>query len=216
MAGKRKDSTPNFKHFNTDEKVGFCKLIEKAGKDVSLCLGLTLKPEFHYCYECYDMIKILFGLEETKVWPPERNGNESRYCYDYDSENCFLIPSTWVQNYTKSHHIQKSTPMGGGISVKTRPFQSKKSNWEDPCYVYVFRMEDNVIYVGETEVSKYKGRMKKHKNSPGAEVKKHGGFKKEIYHVQVKNRLLAEELEQLLVNILNGAGIPATNGQKLH
>jgi hypothetical protein len=47
-------------------------------------------------------------------------------------------------------------------------------------------------------------------------VKKHGGFKKEIYHVEVKNRLLAEELEQLLVNILNGAGIPATNGQKLH
>ena len=216
MVGQRKSSSLNFIHFNTDEKSGFCKLLKKDGKQLTLCLVKTKKAAFHYCYDCYEMIKHLFGLEETKVWPPERNGNESRYCYDYDSENCFLIPSTWVQNYTKSDHTIKSTSMSGGIGVKTRPFQSKKGGLDYRCYVYVFRMKDNVIYVGETAVSEYKSRMKRHKNSPGAEVKKHGGFKKEIYHVEVKNRLLAEELEQLLVNILIGAEIPATNGQKLH
>ena len=213
MAGQRKGSALNFSDFNTDEKAGFCKLLEKDGDDVSLCLTKTKKSEFHYCLDCYEMTKYLFGLEETKVWPPKRDGNESRYCYDYKTENCFLIPSTWVQNYTKSNHTTKSTPMSGGIDVKTQPFQSKKGG-NYPCYVYLFKMKDNVIYVGEAK--DYKIRLKQHKKSLGAELKKHGGFKEEIYHVQVENRVLAEKLEQLLVNILNEAGIPATNGKKLH
>jgi predicted GIY-YIG superfamily endonuclease len=213
MAGKRKSSSLNFIHLNTDEKAGLCKLLEKEGDDVSLCLAKTKKPGFHYCFDCYEMIKFLFGLEETKAWPPERDGNESRYCYDYKTENCFLIPSTWVQNYTKSNHTTKSTPMSGGIDVKTQPFRSKKGG-NYPCYVYLLRMEDNVIYVGEAK--DYKIRLEQHKKSPGVELKKHGGFKEEIYHVQVDNRVLAEELEQLLVNILNGAGFSATNGKKLH
>jgi len=220
MAGQRKGSTLNFFHFNTDEKTGICKLLEKCGKDISLCGVKTRKPEFHYCFDCYQMIKTLFGLEETKVWPPERAGNESRYCYDYDRENCFLIPHKWMKEYEHIREPQvaissefKSKNMGTYIDIEVERFQSKKGGLY-PCYVYLFRMKNNVIYVGECK--DYAIRLKGHKNNPGSTITKHGGFKKEIYHVKVKNRILAEELEQFLVNALNASGVSATNAKNLH
>jgi len=213
--GWRREPVPNFIHRKTDEENGSCKLLIKNGSDVSLCLVKTIKPEFHYCPRCYEEIKYQFSLEETKVWPPEiyrlkgpsdgresRYPHESRYCYDIKTEDCFLMDNI-------SWHLSYGLQERGIFLPGIKRFKSKhQGNYA--CWVYLIRMKDDVIYVGETK--NLEKRLAEHFASPGAEMRAHGGYKEEIYHVKVENRELAEQLEQLLVNILNILGHTATNG----
>ena len=86
MAGRNyrgsSQSSLNFSNSMTDEDSGFCKLLEKDGKDISLCNGKTRKRDFHYCPDCYSVIAEIFNVKATKSWPPMKDGSESRYCYD--------------------------------------------------------------------------------------------------------------------------------------
>ena len=199
-----KPSLLNYANTKADEDAGFCKLLDKDGKDVSLCGEKTRKREFHYCPDCYAVIAETFSVESTKVWPPERDGSESRYCYDYQTENCFLIPSHWMEQYGP-----KKSSGGGIIDVRFRPHHSKKGG-NYPCYVYVIRLKDNTIYVGQTKDLQL--RLRQHKSSPGKTLKKHGGFKHKISDVKVSNREVAEQLEQFLVNVFRDVSLNVTNG----
>ena len=200
----KSQSALNFSNAITDEDLGFCKLLEKDGKDISLCGEKTRKRDFHYCRDCYSIIAEIFDIKATKTWPPKNDGSESRYCYDYKTENCFLIPSHWMEQYD----VQQSDG-SAAIDVKYRPHHSKKGG-DYPCYVYVIRLKDNTIYVGQTKDLQL--RLRQHKKSPGKTLQKPGGFKHKISDVQVSNRLLAEQLEQFLVNVFKDVSLNVTNG----
>ncbi len=198
-------SRVNFEDEISEEEDGICKALEKEGNTVSLCGEKTRNRTFHYCSDCYSVIASEFGRNATKVWPPKREGFNSRYCYDYKTENIFLIPKTWMELYSPP----RQSSDGSSIDVKYRKHHSKKGG-NYPCWVYVIRLKDNMIYVGQTR--DLKRRIHQHKNNPGKTLEKHGGYKHKIHEVKVSNRALAEQLEQFLVEVFRDCSIRATQG----
>ena len=153
-----------YRDYQPDEATGKCKCLLKNRREVWLCGDKTRKREFHYCWDCYEMISSEDGRKATTTWPPKRNGKESRYCYDVDTENVFLIPDRWMEEYVD---LAKST--GSAIDVKTRSFHSKKDGSDYPCWVYVLRLEDAMLYIGETR--NLKRRIYQHKKNPSKTLK---------------------------------------------
>ena len=200
----RGPSILEFFNHKSDEEPGVCKLLDKDGKEISLCEMKPGNRKHHYCRDCYHVIASEHGVEGTLEWPPLRDGAESRFCYDHRTENLFLIPSTWMERYDDT-----SNSSGGAIEIKYRKHHSKKGG-DYPCYVYVIRLKDNMIYVGQTK--DIKRRIHQHRNSPGKTINKHGGYKHKISEVKVNNRDTAEQLEQFLVEVFRDCSLRATQG----
>ena len=67
-------SSLNFSNSITDEDLGFCKLLEKDGKDISLCGEKTRKRDFHYCRDCYSIIAEIWNqVQEDQIYIPIHN-----------------------------------------------------------------------------------------------------------------------------------------------
>ena len=200
MARKTGTSIDIIDHISIEED-GSCKCMEKDGAHVTLCGQPTRKSGFHYCPDCYSIIASEFGAKSTKEWPPMRENDESRYCYDYRTENIFLIPNSWMEKYD----AKKAD--GSAIEIKYRKFQ-RGGNY--PCWVYVLKCKDGMHYIGQTK--HLKRRIHRHKTNPGKTLQKHDGYQKMMKNVKVNNRDTALALEEFLVQLLRDLGMRATHG----
>lgn len=200
----------NFWNQISAEEPGFCKTLEKDGIEIGLCENKTKNRAHHYCRDCYGIIKSQDGRDATTSWPPMRDGKESRYCYDYRTENMFLIPTSWMEMYDDTTNNGNNGNNGGNaIEIKYRK-QNSKNAGNFPHYVYALRLNDGMCYIGQTK--NIDQRIRQHKNNPGPTIKKHDGFKHLIKQTKVNNRDTALQLEQLLVELLRECGQRATHG----
>jgi predicted GIY-YIG superfamily endonuclease len=207
MAYRKSQSGPcklNFFDQKSAEEPGICKSLEKDGIEVGLCENKPKNRAHHYCKDCYEIIASQDGRDATTTWPPMRDGKESRYCYDYRTENMFLIPASWMEMYDNT-----TNNSGNAIEIKYRKHHSKKGG-NYPCYVYAIRLNDGMCYIGQTK--NIDQRIHQHKNNPGKTIKKHGGYKHLIKQTKVNNRDTAEQLEQFSVELLRECGQRATHG----
>ena len=202
--GSQGPASLTFYDHKSDEEPGQCRLLDKDGKEIALCEEKLRNRKHYYCRNCYHVIASEFGVKATKEWPPKRDGSESRYCYDHRTENLFLVPKKWMEIYDNT-----SSNDGAAIEIKYRKHHSKKGG-NYPCYVYVIRLQDGMIYIGQTK--DIKRRIHQHKNSPGKTIQKHGGYKHKIKEVKVNNRETAEALEEFLVQVFRDCSIRATHG----
>jgi len=211
MGGKKSgyrsggESTLQFNDLVNDEEVGFCKMLLKGKNEIGLCGEKNRKKAFHYCSDCWSIISSEHGSAETKIWPPKRDNFDSRYCFDVNTQNVFLVPKHWMDSYTEIPTIST----GPAIEIKYRKHHSKRGG-DYPCWVYAIRLEDGMIYIGQTK--DLERRLHEHRNKPGKTIVKYGGYQQKLQDVKVNNRDTAEALEQFLVELLKNCGSRATQG----
>jgi len=97
------------------------------------------------------------------------------------------------------------------IDIEYESHYSKIDNKK--CIVYLLRLNDGTIYVGQTGKS-LDQRVSEHKNNPGVTVSKHGGFDSILRSLPVHNRQLAEKLEQFIFEIIKSLGMRVTMGKQ--